>query len=454
MLRVSGVTMDRMTRRQALLVMGGLAVVAGAHAQDQVPQALLDARLKDGGVALAAGVLAGGRSDFAGASVRGPRPDADSRFEIGSITKTFTALLLAEAVVRGELKLDDAVEAVLPDGLKLRDSAREPLRWLDLATHRSGMPRLATNIAPARLDDPYADYNWASLHLFLKGWQPTVARGSRYEYSNLGFGLLGHALALSQRTNHASLLTRRVLQPLGLERHISFDDMGLLPGHDAEGKPVPAWHFQSTTAGAGALRGSARGLLRYAEAALGRYEHPLREAFALCLQRHGAGPSPANPVGLAWLIATLNGRTEFNHDGATAGSRSSLWLDPERSREAVVLSNAQVPVDDLALHLVDESVPPRDMSATRQASIILAAEQLKPLAGIYALNPQFKLTVRADGQRLYAQATGQGEFELFANAKAPRRFFAKVTPLEVEFDADGKAITLLQGGSHLRFVRD
>ncbi|TNY06640.1 hypothetical protein EW661_22420, partial [Escherichia coli] len=99
------------------------------------------------------------------------------------------------------------------------------------------------------------DYDWASLQLFLKGWQPAVARDSRYEYSNLGFGLLGHALALREGTDYATLLTRRVLQPLGLTAHLGFDDTGLLPGHDAQGRPVPAWHFGSTTAGAGALRG-------------------------------------------------------------------------------------------------------------------------------------------------------------------------------------------------------
>ncbi|MFS9599401.1 hypothetical protein, partial [Klebsiella variicola] len=78
-------------------------------------------------------------------------------------------------------------------------------------------------------------------------------------------------------------------------------------------------HFGSTTAGAGALRGSARGLLRYAQAALGDFEHPLREAFALCLQRQGAGPAPANPVGLAWILASLNGHPLATHDGGTAG---------------------------------------------------------------------------------------------------------------------------------------
>ncbi len=444
--------MDRITRRHCLLAASSAAIPALAQPEASALQKLLEARLKDDGVALTAGRLSGGKTEFAGASKAGPRPDADSVFEIGSITKTFTALLLADAVVRGELKLDDAVEAALPDGLRLRDSQGQPLRWVDLATHRSGLPRLAANMAPAKPDDPYADYDWASLRLFLQGWQPSVARDGAYGYSNLGFGLLGHALALREGTDYATLLTRRVLAPLGVTQHIGFGRPGLLQGHDAQGKAVSAWHFQSPTAGAGALHASARGLLRYAEAALGGYEHPLREAFSLCLQRRAAGGTPNNPIGLAWVLASLNGRTLFNHDGGTGGFSSSLWLDPERSRASVVLANAQVAVGDLALHVLDDSVPLRDFAATRQASITLPADSLQQFAGRYAVTPQFKLTIRADGQRLFAQATGQGEFELFA--KAPRRFFAKITPLEIEFDADAKALTLFQGGNTPRFVRD
>jgi serine-type D-Ala-D-Ala carboxypeptidase/endopeptidase len=445
--------MNRITRRHCLLAAASSAAFpALAQAEPSALQKLLEARLKDDGVSLAAGRLSGGKTGFAGASKAGLRPDADSVFEIGSITKTFTALLLADAVVRGEVKLDDAVEGALPEGLKLRDSAGQPLRWVDLATHRSGLPRLASNMTPARPDDPYADYDWASLRLFVKGWQPMTARDSAFGYSNLGFGLLGHALALRQGSDYATLLTSRVLAPLGLQNHIGFGRSTLLQGHDTQGKPVSAWHFQSTMAGAGALHGSARGLLLYAEAALGGYEHPLREAFAMCLQRRAPGAAPMNPIGLAWSLAPLNGRTVFNHDGGTGGFSSSLWLDPSRGRASVVLANAQVQVGDLALHMLDDSVPLRDLSATHQASITLAAEQLQPLTGVYALNPKFKLTLRADGRRLFAQATGQGEFELFA--KAPQRFFAKVAPIEIEVDADSKALSLLQGGAQLRFVRE
>ncbi len=444
--------MNLPNRRQTLLAAGSLAFAWPARAEEEGLQPLLDARLKVEGVALAAGRLRSGKAEFAGAAARGPQPDADSVFEYGSITKTFTALLLADAVVRGQLKLDDAVEAVLPDGLRLRDSLGQPLRWRDLATHRSGLPRLPDNMTPAHVDDPYADYDWASLRLFLKGWQPRIARDTAFGYSNLGFGLLGHALALREDTDYATLLTRRVLTPLGLREHIGFARPGLLQGHDAQGKPVPAWHFLGVTAGAGALHGSARGLLRYGQAAMGGYEHPLREAFALCLRPHAAGSAPINPVGLAWLLAPAGDRTLYNHDGATAGFSSSLWLDPARGAAGVVLANAQVPVTDLAMHVVDASLPLQDRAALRQPSLTLAPAQLLPLAGVYAVNPQFKLRVRADGARLFAQATGQGEFELFG--KAERRFFARVAVLEIEFDADGQALTLYQGGGTARFVRE
>lgn len=444
-------------RRQVLMASATLALCGPAAAQEDALAALLEARLKREGTALVAGRLSQGKTRFAGAARSGSRPDAESVFEIGSITKTFTALLLADAVVRGELKLDGAVEAALPEGLTLRDAQGLPLRWVDLATHRSGLPRLPVNPAPTRPDDPYADYDWAALRVFLQGWRPTAARDgafgySNLGYSNLGYGLLGHALALRQGTDYATLLGRRVLQPLGLAGAIGFGLPGLLPGHDATGKPAAGWHFQSPTAGAGALHGTARGLLRYAEAALGGFEHPLKAAFSLCLQRQAPGGAPSNPIGLAWLLATLNGRTLFNHDGGTGGFSSSLWLDPARGNASVVLANAQVPVGDLALHLLDDSVPLHDPAAAGQPSITLAAGQLQPLAGVYALNPQFKLAVRADGTRLLAQATGQGEFELFA--RAPLQFFAKVAPVEIEFDVDAKALTLLQGGNRLRFLRD
>ena len=380
----------------------------------------------------------------------------DALFEIGSITKTFTALLLADAVVQRRLALGDAVEEALPD-VRVRDSAGEPIRWIDLATHRSGLPRLPDNLAPADPADPYAGYGEDHLLDFLRRHRAPRPRDSRWEYSNLGYGLLGYALGRSAGTTYAALLQGRVLDPLGLGSALLAGaghpgPARLVPGHAADGRPVPHWHF-GVLAPCGALLMGGADLGRYAQAALGLVDHPLHEAFALAQREHAAGPGAANPIGLAWLRAPLNGRTVLNHDGGTFGFSSSLWLDPANRRAAAVLANAMVEVNDLALHLLEPTVPPKDLRATRQAAVPVEAEVLAPLAGTYALREDFAITVRVREGRIFAQASGQGEFELFANA--PRRFFARVTPLEIEFDAAPvpRRLTLRQGGQQLRFER-
>ncbi len=451
-------------QRRHLLQAGAGLCAPPAFAQPTAADgsAALRARQRPPGVALAAARITadGVRFVFAPAAAGAARAvDADSRFEYGSITKTFTALLLAAHVQRGELALDDAVERALPDGLRLRDSVGAALTWADLATHRSGLPRLPGNLDPAR-PDPYAAYGEAELKAFLRDWKPAQARDTRWEYSNLGFGLLGQALAWRANKPFDALLREQVLDPLGLpdvqlaRRPVP----GLLPGHDAQGRPATDWHFDAL-AGAGALVGSARALARYAQAALGLVATPLQPAFQLALSLRAVGPAPHNRIGLAWLGAPLGTRELRMHDGGTAGHASSLCLEPAARQAALVLANGAGSVNDLALHLLEPTVPVRDIAAEERAlqgaAVELAPEVMAPLAGRYRLNPQFALELRVRDGRLFAQATGQGEFELFA--RGPRSFFARVAPIGITFDgAEGvpPALSLHQAGQTLVFRRE
>lgn len=450
---------------------GGIARPALAQAPaepagDAPLAALLSARLAHEGVGLAAARLRGDAVEtaFAGriaAAAEAPL-DAGTRFEIGSLSKTFVALLLAQTVVDGALALDDPVQAALPDGLPLVDDRGDPLRWADLATHRSGLPRLPDNLVPADPQDPYAGYDEDRLWAFLRAWRPTRPRDAAFEYSNLGYALLGHALARRAGRPFGALLRERVLVPLGLPDMVlawSGVERGrLAQGHDARRRAVPPWHFD-VFAGAGFLRATLDEVVRYAQAALGVIDTPLAGAFRLALTPRAEGPSQANRIGLGWIFGPLDGRTVAHHDGGTFGFSSSLFLDPQRRRAGLVLANAMVPVNDLALHLLDASAPLRDLAAEAKATqgeaLALPAQDLALLAGRYALNPQFAVVVRADGQRLFAQATGQGEFELFA--RGPRRFFARVTPLEITFEGETGtpgAFELIQSGRRMRFVRE
>ena len=460
---------------QALWAAPLSAAWTASPAQEAPPPAdelspLLRERLRHEGVGLAVarfGSPAG--LELAAVGPRGPEGvplNFTDLFEIGSITKVFTGLLLADAVQRGELKLDDAVEDLLP--FPLRDKEGLPLRFVDLATHRSGLPRLPLNLAPRNADDPYADYGETLMLEGLQLFKPSRSREERFEYSNLGVGLLAWLLARRARKPLAALLEARVLGPLdlggpgGMKLQLQRPPAAQrVQGHDAQGKPVAPWTFADTLAGAGALRASAAQLARFGQAALGGIEHPLSAAFALALQVHSRlGPQPEVSMGLGWMLAEREGRRYATHDGGTGGFSSSLWLDLSRRRGGLALANASVTVGDLARHLMDPQRPLRNVAEEKrvreQAQITLAPAELSRLAGVYAASPQFKLTLRERDGRLFAQATGQGEFELFA--RAPGQFFARVTALDVSFegpaDAPPQRLVLLQGGQRSVFARE
>jgi CubicO group peptidase (beta-lactamase class C family) len=447
-----------LSRRRLALAAASAALPALVRAQAATPAAeLLATRLKSTGVGLVSVQVDGQKVGLSasGNAAAAQAMATDALFEIGSITKTFTALLLADAVVGGKLKLDGAVEDALGD-LKLRDKDGLPVRWIDIATHRSGLPRLPDNMRPASVEDPYADYGEAQLHEFIAGYQPTQARGAAFGYSNLGYGLLGYALGRVAGQAYDALLSARVLKPLGLDAaRLALtgrpDPAKLATGHNAERKPVPHWHF-GVLAPCGALLMNGASIARYAQAALGTFEHPLKDAFALALKTHSeSGP----PTGLGWLFGQAKGRQVANHDGGTFGFSTSLFLDPANQRASAVLSNAMVPVNDLALHLVEPSIPPRDLTPLALTEVQVDPARLKPLEGVYALNPQFKLEVRVREGQLWAQATGQQSFPLFASS--PRRFFAKITPLTIEFlpgEGTPAALKLSQAGAVMEFRRE
>ena len=392
----------------------------------------------------------------------------DTLFEVGSITKTFTALLLADMVVKGELKLDDAVEKWLPQGLrglKLRDHTGSPIQLVDLATHRSGLARIPDNMPNGTRADPYVDYREQQLLIYLKdretlvetdGGKTSKKRDEAYAYSNLGYGLLGYVLARAADTSYADLLQKRLLTPLGLTStylDISRNEVARFSdGHyldrDATLKLHKHWRF-NVLAPAGALLMSARDMGRYAQAASNAIDTPLKAAFALAQKRYSDGMAPMNPQGLGWILAPMNGRTVFNHDGMTGGFASSLWIDPKRTSGVAVLANASVPVLDIALHLLEPSIPPKNLAAMRATAVPIDAKTLAQYVGTYALTPQFSITIRLRDGKLLAQATGQSEFELFG--KSDSTFFARVTPLEIAFEGvkDDKAMRfqITQGGA-------
>jgi serine-type D-Ala-D-Ala carboxypeptidase/endopeptidase len=290
----------------------------------------------------------------------GPIHDAHTLFEIGSVTKAFTGILLAEMVERGVVRFDTPVAALLPPGTPVPERAGRQITLLDLATQSSGLPRLPDNLRPATMANPYADYSVAQLYEFLAGYELPRDIGALYEYSNLGMGLLGLALGLRADASYEALVRARILEPLGMESTAIVLDaearQRLAPGHNALGQVVPNWDLP-TLAGAGALRSSVDDMLAFVAANLDPPDSPLGRAMRASHEARVATANPNLRVGLAWHLLTVNGHTFIWHNGGTGGYRSFIGFDPVRNVGVVVLSNGLRSMDEVGLHLLDPTVP-------------------------------------------------------------------------------------------------
>jgi CubicO group peptidase (beta-lactamase class C family) len=424
---------------------------------DSALEAILRQRVESGKTpGIVVGVLdaAGTRFIAHGAGSPGPAVlDSATLFEIGSITKTFTSAVLADMAARGEIALDDPVSKHLPAGTRVPAGAERVITLADLATHFSGLPRLPNNLSPRDIRNPYADYTTEKLYAFLAAHQLRRAPRESFEYSNLGAGLLGHALALRAGTDYESLVRTRVLAPLGMrDTKITLtaaDSARLAAGHNAGGQVVPVWDLASLQ-GAGALRSSAADMIRYLAANIAAHadpasQSPLAAALRLTHEpRHNLGPGA--DIGLAWgRSVTTRGDTVYSHDGGTGGHRSFAAFDPARRVAVIVLSASAADINDIGRHLLDESYP-----LTRErVAITLPPETLDGLVGEYALTPEFHITITREGSQLYLQATGQPRFPIYAESETS--FFLRVVEAQVEFarGPDGKAtkLTLHQGGA-------
>ena len=341
----------------ALLV--PLALVGAQDSRDAQLLSRLKTRVDAGrNVGIVAGTIdAGGKTAVAAYGNAGPGSlplDADSVFEIGSITKVFTAILLADMADRGEVALDDPISKFLPKHVRVPERAGRRITLIDLSTQTSGLPRLPDNIKPADPRNPYADYTVEQMYDFLGRYQLTRDIGSLFEYSNLGVGLLGHVLALKAGMPYEALVKRRILDPLDMHRTAitltPWMKAHLVKGHDVKGNEASNWDFP-TRAGAGALRSTMTDRLRFARANLqarGRLQQVMQRTHAV---RAPAG-NPAMLIGMNWIIRRRDGRDVIWHNGGTGGYRTWLGFDKQKGLAAVVLTNSGHGADDLGFELL------------------------------------------------------------------------------------------------------
>ncbi|HEX4825361.1 MAG TPA: serine hydrolase [Candidatus Polarisedimenticolaceae bacterium] len=380
--------------------------------------------------------------------------NGDTLFEIGSTTKVFTSLLLADMVSKGEVALTDPVSNFLPEGVKMPERNGRKITLVDLATHTSGLPRLPSNLAPRDTSNPYADYTVRQLYDFLSGYRLSRDVGSQYEYSNLGAGLLGHVLALHVGQDYETLVRTRICGPLGMkDTSVTLSDAmkkRLAVGHDAQRKPVPNWDIP-TLAGAGALHSSANDLLTFLADNLGYQTTPLAPAMAIMLATRRPTGVSSMEIALGWHV-TKTGDTEIVwHNGGTGGSRSWIGFDQKNRTGVVILANmfTNAGVDDIGQHLLVPSAPlvhaPREHAIAKVDPAVVAR-----YVGRYQLAPNFILSITREGDQLFAQATGQPRLEIFPEGQQDYFFKAVDAQITFETDANNRAtgLVLHQSGDH------
>ncbi|MHB0961917.1 MAG: serine hydrolase [Gemmatimonadaceae bacterium] len=424
---------------------------------DSAIRAIVTARVDAGRFAgIAIGVVGkdGARRTVAYGPNAGVQPfDAGTVFEIGSITKTFTTAILADMVTRGEVSLSDPVATLLPPGTVVPSRDGREITLLDLATQSSGLPSLPTNFAPKDRANPWADYSPQQLYDYLKSYQLTRGVGEKYEYSNVGMGLLGFALAQRAGMSFEDLVTTRVLKPLKMaDTRITLTaalQRRLAPGHGPDGSLAKNWDL-TTLAGAGAIRSTVNDMLTYIRANADSTSKPLGATLAMTHgERHAAG-SPMVTIGLAWhRLRTPAGNWIVWHNGGTGGYRTFTGYSEKTGEGIVVLANTANSVDDIGFHLLDPSFPLSPVPKKR-AEVQLPEETLERYVGTFALAPTFAIVITREGTQLFLQATGQPRFPLFAEKED--EFFLKVADVQISFTKDSTGVVtglvLHQNGAH------
>jgi serine-type D-Ala-D-Ala carboxypeptidase/endopeptidase len=449
----------------AWVATAGPTAPAGRGPTDADVQALLVRRIdsEHQSVGIVVGVLdaQGPRVIAYGHLEKGdPRPlDGDTLFEIGSITKVFTALLLTDMVQHGEVKLDDPVSQYLPSTVKVPERDGRAITLADLATHTSGLPRMPTNFRPADPNNPYVDYTTEQLYAFLSSYELIRAPGVKFEYSNLGFGLLGQALARRAGLDYETLVVRRICDPLGMtSTRISLTPQmtqRFAAGHSADLLTVPRWDIPAL-AGAGALRSTANDMLKFMAAAMGRTRTQLAPALQALLSVRRPTGAPFVDSALGWEVDTRGGGELVWKNGGTGGYRTFVGYAPGSGVGIVVLSNAESEsgVDDLGLHLLDARFP-LVVPAGTPSEAGLAPERLERYVGHYELTPGLVLAVTREADQLYAQLTGQPRVAVYP--KSDGEFFYKVVDAQLSFENDSTgqvtAVVLHQGGRDRRAAR-
>lgn len=403
-------------------------------------------------VGIAVAIIENGQVSFINVGVANKETaqkiDQNTLFEIGSVSKVMTTTALATFVEEGKLKLSDPVQNYLPNSVRLPMKNDKAITFESLANHRSGLPRLPSNMPFSKPLNPYADYTTEMMYEFLNQYTLPRELGESPEYSNLAVGLLGHTLAKIDDMNYEQMLMQRVLKPLKMND--TFVDVPKSvqtrrsKGHNGSLETTDYWQLPAM-AGAGAVVSDPSDMALFLKANMQQNE--LASAINLTHQPTADFGNSHTKVGLGWIIQSTAEGDVYMHNGQTGGFASFIGFNPTLHKGIVILSNTSILMDEVGYSYLTNSLT----SLKLTTPVKVAEVELAKLIGRYELVPGFILSITHDEDKLFVQGTGQPRLPLTANSI--NEFVNNAVKARIEFalDADGIATSLIlyQGGQTL-----
>lgn len=382
--------------------------------------------------------------------------DARTAFEIGSVSKTMTATLLAQLIAEGKASLDDPLAKHLPEGAQVPTFEGKPILLRHVVTHTSGLPALPPEMTVTRPDDPYAGLTAEDLVRALRKTRLARAPGAQFEYSNYAMMLLSLAVANTAGKDFETLLDERLFAPLGMDgAYVARKPEGVTvaQGHLSTGTPTSAWNIPGDLAGVGGVRATLDDMIRYAQAHVQGSGDRALDA-ALRMTRAPIALSSGQTAAMNWMRQPVRDGTLFAHEGGTGGFSSLVAFVPEQKRAVVLLSDTALTsvggLGGLGMHLLDPSQPlppPRKVAKAPR-------ELLEALAGEYRLDAGLHIRLWHEDGALYGQADGQPAFEFGYDSAGD--FYPLVVDalLSPRRQADGRyAFAWSQGGGVMQARR-
>lgn len=382
-------------------------------------------------------------------------------YEVGSISKVFTSLLLADAVVQGEIDLQAAAATENAAGIQFPSYEGTPITWANLATHRSGLPRLPSNMSLLEFRNPYRNYDSQLAAAFLHDYQLPRKPGDSYEYSNFAASVLGYLVAEKANLTYEKLLRERIAGPLKMtdcttEPSAEQKKRHATP-HSKYSAVTSAWTFADLP-GAGGVRASIRDMMRFARANLYPPKGEIGEAIDVAWKQHAAGDDSGPALGLGWHIMG-DGQTRW-HNGQTGGSHASLFINRENNTAVVILCNTAAgdTIDQLAIKMIRKAAghdveateePAQDKAEDRNVNentnenLAADPQHRRRLEGRYQLAPNFIFTVRDRDGRMMVAITNQATQEVFPDSPTHWSYRGVEATLEFELPKQGPATGLI-----------